>query len=290
MSNIFSSILDFPRKTLSEDLWKYESKQDLPTLNPDLRFVILSNAEKNLVPLGLNLKHCNLYGGSASYQWSYGTDIDVSLYASGWSDTISSNDVEKYQSNFKKSEIPYNGYVIHFFLKPPQDIEVEISDAVYDVFNEQWILPPLILPPEFDPDEYFKPFIRHAEQKAKKLDIDIGKLRRSWKILEKSSSALENSKEPDLVKDRIENEKQTIRVLFEKLANEFENVRNRRYALHDKLKEKMKENKNIGRFDRFQEPEIVWKYLDRSGYNDFLHKIYKVQTTNSLEKILNKYG
>ena len=289
-----ASILDFPRKTLSEDLWRYfttENKhENLPKLKPDLRLLILNSIDKYLTVLKLNLLHTNLYGGAASYQWSPGSDIDVSVYADGWPENISKEAVEKYQAFFKNVEIPYNGFTIHLFLKPPLEEDIEVADAVYDILEDEWVLPPLILPQDFDPDEYFKPFINTAEDKAKKLDKDIGILKRSWKLLEKSSEALPLAEEPEIVKDRIEKEKVTIKALIEKLAVSYLAIRKKRYALHDKLREKLKEDDTLDRFERFQEPEIIWKYLDRAGYTEFLHKLYTLEKDNEVDTVLDKYG
>lgn len=292
LKKINASILDFPRKTLSEDIWVYstnDKKNELPRLSSQLRFLILRSIEKNLRSLNLSLQHSNIYGGAASYQWSENSDIDVSVYASGWPANITSQQVEKHQEFFKKIEIPYMGFKIHLFLKPPNSEDVEVADAVYDIINDEWVLPPLLLPEGFDPDIYFKPFIGAAEAKAKKLDLDIGKLQRSWKSLEKASGAIRDAEDPSMVKDRIEKEKNIIRVLTDRLATSFLVLRNSRYALHDKLKQKLLEDKTLGRFERFQQPEIVWKYLDRAGYLDFLHTLYKIKEDNRLEKILAKY-
>jgi len=292
MQKTNASILDFPRNTLSEDIWQYSGEkkhEELPKLKHNLRYTIISNIEKYLKTLNLSLVGTNLYGGAASYQWSPSSDIDVSIYAAGWPEGISADTVEKYQAFFKDIEIPFSGYEIHLFLKPPHDVDMEVADAIYDILQDEWVLPPLILPNDFDPDEYFKPFIKSAEEKAKKLDQDIGKLQRAWKTLEKASEALPQAAEPEVVKDRIEKEKEVIRYLVNKLATSFLKTREKRYALHDRIKEKMIADPNVGRMARFQEPEIVWKYLDRAGYVEFLHKLYKLQHEKKLEQVLAKY-
>ena len=290
-----SGVLDFPRKTLSEDIWRYASSEgkekhnELPRLKPDLRSIILMNADKYLRSSGLCLEESNLYGGSASYQWSKGADIDVSLYASGWPENITQEEIEKRQNFFKEIEVEYYGMPIHFYLKPPQDQDIEVSDAVYNIVYDGWVLPPLILPQKFNPEEYFKPFIKIAEEKAKKIDLEVGRLRRSWKILKKAYLALDDKAEsPEIVDDQIEKEKRIIRGIVKNLAKSFVSIRNRRYALHDKLKEKIMGGEELKGLERFQEPEIVWKYLDLVGYTDVLHKIYKINENNWLDKMFDK--
>lgn len=284
-----ASILDFPRKALSEDLWLYETPQDLPRLRPDLRSLIITTANRNLQYLHLSLSACNLYGGAASYQWSENSDIDISLYASGWPQDIGINDVEKCQSFFKKLKVPYKGFEIHFFLKDPGEKNREIAEAVYDVLGDEWVLPPLVLPAGFDPDIYFKPFIKAAEDKCKKLDLEIGKLKRSWHTLLSASSAQTNAQDPAKVKDRIAKEKNLIKTLTYRLVDEYLTIREKRYALHDQLRNAMQCDQSVGRFARFQQPEIIWKYLDRSGYVEFLNKLHQTIDAHQLDTILNKY-
>lgn len=289
---ITSSILDFPRKTLSEDIWSYPTEDkvnELPQLKSSVKFLIESTADRYLSQLGLALLHCNIYGGAASYQWAHGTDIDVSLYAQGWPENISDDNIEKYQETFKKIELPYKDYEIHFFLKHPKDQNIEVADAVYDVLNDEWVLPPLILPDNFDPDDYFKPFLKVAEKKAKKFDEAFGKLQRSWSVMAKAAEAKKDAKEPELVNERIDKEKETIRDIITWLSDSFIAIRDKRYAMHDALREKMQKSSDVGRFERFQEPEIIWKFLDRAGYNDFLWKLHKLKSSNRLEKILDTY-
>jgi len=285
-----AGVLDFPRKELSKDVWRYDQDpaNELPRLKPDLRSLILMIADKYLQSVGLSLAGSNLYGGSASYQWSPFADIDVSLYATGWPENITKEEIEKRQEFFKQVEAEYYGMEIHFFLKPPHDKNIEVSDAVYDIVNDEWVLPPLILPKKFNPEEYFKPFIKVAENKAKKIDLEVGKMRRSWKTLKKAYVALDTAEYPEIIQDQIEKEKNIIRNIVQRLAAAFMSIRNRRYALHDKLKEKIANGEDVKGLERFQEPEIVWKYLDLIGYNDVLHKLYKINEKNLLTSMFNK--
>jgi len=285
-----ASILDFPRKTLSKDIWQYQEDtvDELPILKPEVKFLIESTVDRYLAQIGLKPIAINIYGGAASYQWSEGSDIDVSVYASEWAN-VSEEEIENNQNVFKNIEVPYKDFTIHFFLKKPHEKILEVSEAVYSIMDDEWVLPPLILPDDFDPDEYFKPFIKHAEKKAKKFDEEIGKLRRAWGILTKSSKAKKQAKNQDIVQKRIDEEKDIVRDLVTKLGDSFIKIREKRYAMHDALREKMDDDVELGRFERFQEPEIVWKYFDRAGYNDFLWKLYKIKHNNQLEKILSVY-
>jgi len=279
------SVLDFPRKTLPKDLWDYKDDESLPRLKKDLRGTLIAGAKKLLKPFDLELIDMNFYGGSASYQWSPGADIDISLYVE-WPESDNKKQTENIQEQFKDAAIPYKGHEIHFFLKNPED-KFEVADAVYDILNEEWILPPLILPKGFDPDDYFKPFIMEAEAKAKRLDEKLGMLSRSLSALHKASDSKSQAKEPEVVQRRINEEKDNVRQYMKYLAKEFWKTREARYAMHDALRGKVGRGElGIGRYERFQAPEIVWKYLDRAGYNDCLWHIYAMVKDNELEPFL----
>lgn len=281
-----AGILDYPRKTLPDALWQ-NPEQELPRLNKDLRDLIINKAKDVLTILGLKLRSVHLYGGAASFQWAEGTDIDVSLYVK-WDERGQDPEyVKQLQARFKDFEVPYHNYPIHYFLKGPEDqLATEVADAVYDVLRDRWILPPLILPQGFDPYDYFAPFIREAEKKANAMDEEIGELRRSWTIVKRSQEALRNAKEPEVVQERIAEEKAKIREITEDLVEEFIAIRERRYAMHDKLREKLESGENLERFERFQEPEIVWKYLDNTGYVDLLWAMHKALKAGKLEQAL----
>lgn len=284
---VLSSILDFPRKTLSQKLWVYDSPEDLPHLDPQLRDLILSKAKESLSHFNADLLGCLLYGGSASYQWTDGADVDCSLYID-WSKVKHS--FEEIEPYFKEIEIPFRGHPVHLFVKPPdQKDQFEVADAYYDVLHDEWVLPPLVLPKDFDPDEYFKPLIKAAHKKAEKIDLKIGELRRSWKVLEKAHDALPEARDMKAVQERIEIERKKALETAKWLADEFIKVREKRYALHDKIREQINQGKDVGRLARFQEPEVIWKYLDRAGYNDFLYKVRKALDSGALEAILKAY-
>jgi len=283
-----SSLLDYPRKTLSPALWVYESGEDcLPRLQPELKKSILDKATEELKKFDLKLKGVLLYGGSASYQWREGADVDVSLYVD-WPEGV---DPEKVQAHFKDIEIPFGGHPVHLYIKQPDqsDMQMEVADAVYDILHDRWLLPPLILPDDFDPDEYFKPFIKEAERKAEALDLKIGELRRSWSILYHAADAIKEARDPNVVRERLDEEKAKLKILIEELAMEFWDTRKRRYALHDALREKINQNLDLGRLERFQEPEVIWKYLDRSGYVDFLWGLYKIYSQGKVDDFLDTY-
>lgn len=281
------SILDFPRKTLPKDLWDYENKEDLPKLKPAVRSLILKHAKKAAASVDLPIIEVRLLGGSASYQWSPGTDIDVLLYVK-WPKGVSEDKVLDLRRDVYKTELEYEGYPITFYLKGPEELP-NATDAEYDITDDEWTLPPLILPQGFDPDVYFAPLIKVAENRARKFDTMIGELRRAWLRLKKDSQAKKTARDLSIVEKSVEEDKKIVKELIEKIARSFHTVKQNRRDMYDKLRARLAQDVEIGRFERFQEPEIVWKYLERSGYGDYLYKIYEIVEEDLLDDILAKY-
>lgn len=283
-----SSILDFPRKRLPEAIWEYLDEEELPHLRSELRERIFNKVRGELAKFGLSYHRIMLYGGSASYQWNPGADVDTSVYVK-WGGKYSNDQVEKIQDYFKKVEFEFGGHPVHFFLKAPdQEVPIEISDAAYDVTRDKWVLPPLVLPEDFDPEGFFKPFIKVAEKEAKHFDLELGELSRDYVTLRKHQEALPDVENQGLVQKRIHELVESVSHKISKLVGEYLDVREDRNSLYIKLREELLESGEISRMARFQEPEIVWKYLDRAGYLKVLDALKKLWDSGKLKEFLEQ--
>ena len=284
-AKVEAGLLDFPRKTLPPEVWLYEDDRPLPRLQPKLRAEILKEARYRLKKFGAQLVGVMLYGGAATYQYHRGADIDCSCYID-W-ETFD-GDEEILQEAFKNVEIPWDGYVIHLFVKPStQQEQVEVADACYDVLKDRWKLPPLILPKDFDPEVYFKPMIEMAEKKAEEIDLLMGKVSRQWAILKKALEAQkEGPRDPETVDERIEIQKLSVKQSIDKLVEEFTEVWVGRRRMHDELRKKFVLNQDVGRYERFQPAEVTWKYLDGAGYCEFLKLLSKAHEAGSIDNLI----
>ena len=284
LSSVTAGLLDFPRKILPPEVWLYDDKP-LPRLQPKLRAEILKEARYRLKKFGAKLVGIMLYGGAATYQYHRGADIDCSCYID-W-DTFE-GDEEILMEAFKDVEIPWDGYVIHLFVKPSdQQEQVEVADASYDVMRDRWKLPPLILPKDFDPEIYFKPMIEMAEAKAEEIDEMMGKVSRQWAILKKALEAQkEGPRDPEVIDDRIEIQKLSVKQAIDRLVEEFAEVWVGRRRMHDELRKKFVLDSNVGRYERFQPAEVTWKYLDQAGYCEFLKLLSKAHEAGTIDKLL----
>ena len=282
-----SGILDFPREKLPSSLWLYEAEQPFPRIQPELRALILREGRHRLSKFGAKLVGAILYGGAASHQYHEGADIDTSLYID-WK--TFEGDEEILQEAFKNIEIPYKGFKLHLFVKPSnQPEQVEVADAYYDVLHDEWKLPPLILPKDFDPEIYFKAFIEKAEKKAQTIDILMGRVSREWSKLKAAVQAIrEGARDEDAVRNRVELQKKILMNLVEELCREFVEVWVGRRRMHDEMRKRYVMERNIGKFERFQPPEVTWKYLDQAGYAEFLKVLAKANEEGVIKLLLDQ--
>lgn len=283
---ITAGLLDYPRKKLPEAVWLYEEDKPLPRLQPKLRSKILSEARYRLSKFGAKLIGCMLYGGAATYQYKEGADIDCSLYID-W-DSFK-GDEEIIQESFKQVQIPWDKYVIHLFVKPSnQQEQVEVADASYNVLKDEWVIQPLVMPKDFDPEIFFKPMLEIAEKKAEQIDLLMGDVGREWTKLKKMLRALkEGARDTHVVRDRAEITKKVLKDKISILAEEFAEIMVSRRRLHDQLRQKYVSNQSVGKYERFQLPEVLWKYLDEMGYCEFLKVLTKAEETGVIDKLLD---
>jgi predicted nucleotidyltransferase len=283
---ITAGILDFPRKKLPESVWKYEDDEPLPRLQPKLRALILNEARYRLSKFGAKIKGAMLYGGAATFQYHEGADIDCSIYVD-WDDF--EGDEELLQSAFKSVEIPWEGFVIHLFVKPSdQQEQVEVADASYNVLKDEWALPPLILPRDFDPNIYFAPMLEMAEKKAQKIDKLLGRVTREWAKLKTAVEARkEGPRDPEMVEKRVILQKVILKQEIDRLVEVFAEIWVGRKKMHDALRQKFVDQNHVDRFIRFQPPEVMWKYLDESGYVEYLKLLAKAHEEGVIDKLLD---
>lgn len=281
------SILDFPRAKLSSDIWETLPHEPFPKLKPELRSLILKESRYRLAQFGAKLEAANLYGGAAGYQYHPGGDIDVSLYID-WDKF--KGDGEILRDAMKAVEIPWGEYVLHLFVKPEDQQErVEVADAYYDVMKDKWKLPPLILPKDFDPNIYFQPFLEQAEQEAQDMDLALGHMNREFKKLKTAVQAKrDGARDPEVVQKRIDLQKHMLKDSIDQVVDRYLEIRQAREDLHLQLRKRMIQDESLGRFERFQPAEIVWKYLDEAGYGEYLKILSQACRKGVLDELIDQ--
>ncbi len=287
MEKVTAGILDFPRKTLPLDVWEYREDNPLPVLKTALRSLILRETHKRLSYFGATVLGINLYGGAAGYQYHKGGDIDCSIYIDH---ATFKGDFALMEKTFKKIEIPWGNYVLHLFVKPKdQPEQIEVADAFYSVTKDRWVLPPLILPKDFDPNVYMQSFVEIAETRAEMLYILMGKIGREWEKLKVAYKTRdEGARDPHVIERRVAIQKEILKDLIKDLRDDFIEIWTARKIMHDKLRNEYKNNLRAQSFARFQVPEVTWKYVEQSGYAEFLKVLVKAYDDGVIDQLMEK--
>lgn len=259
-NNAEESILDFPKSNLNEKIFDKEYN-----MNEYLRGTVIDDASYLLSSIGLKLTDMMFYGGSASFQYHENADIDISVYANWDNATVS---IEEAQEKIKEYEKIYFGHPVHFFLKSPSDEVSEVSEAVYDVLNDKWVKFPDKI--DIDPFEEFDKMIEVAEKEADSIGLAINRVERHQEIVKQLTVEKETSLNKEKVQSEIDKHQAEVDKLKLTLETTLEYLREKRNKLHVKLKSQDKKEKL-----RAYQEEITWKYLDKVGYLDIIHKLVK---------------
>lgn len=260
-----AGILDPFQPTLNECLWEGEN------LRPEIRQEIMQIAEELGQITGIKINDLLMYGGSAGYQYSGDSDIDVSVYPE-----IDENFTENYEKNlnvFRGRIEEICGLELHFFLKNQKEPELrEANENVYNITDNSWVTKPTRH--DFNPFEEWADKIMEAQEIEKMINSEMSLLEEYLVGLRGSGLGLET----------------TIPVL-DRFADIIRVLREKRKSEHLKLREKaIKEDISVE--DRATSNEIIWKYLDQVGLLkklDFIRKaVDQFEEKEELSPIINE--
>lgn len=250
-----SGILDSPKDHLNPDFFTPEK-----TLQDAFRGFVLRKVGSAQKKYSLYVRNVLFYGGSAGYQWSPTSDVDVSLYV-GWDGTP--EEYELLQEEFKSKEYPYKDYPVHIFLKPLSQKEpIEVNEAVYDILHNKWISEPQPFPKDFNVEEMFAQELEDAEvlrqTYAHRLDDLLAKIEDypNW--------------------DDAKTQARCIIEDLHYLYTEYKKLREARDAEYVGLREKLLKNGHIDPLERYAPAEINWKYLDKHKILNTMRGAYEL--------------
>jgi hypothetical protein len=256
-----SSILDLPTKELPPDVWTAD-ESGLPHLNPELRKLIIDYIEQEAKMFGLDVWAVHIYGGSATFQWAPGADIDVSIFAK-----YDEKEYESLKDYFKQIHIPYKEFEIHFFLKPQGASIHEAADASYDVLSDCWIVKPE-RPEDGDPFELYPELLEYAEYTATKIDVKLSEFDRKLAIYKRTKKQQPHVNDDNDYHHRLKKlEIELDRLEFE-IDGAIQSLRSARDDYHKKIIDQIHPNRIV-----FE--EVVYKYLDMTGVNQHQYESLK---------------
>lgn len=185
---VSESSIDFPQKDLDLDVWNKEN--NIYIIKPEVKRKILGVIDKypdmdliDIAAAGISkAATIHIVGSIATNQYLDTSDIDVHIAVSKDADFHGDEVFQKKIGtwfNVNRDEI--DGYIekhpieVYLQYNPAQDL---MSDGVYDLLADKWIIRPKIAPSNYDPYSDFSHIaddIRNAVQNA---DVLLGELKR----------------------------------------------------------------------------------------------------------------
>ena len=274
----YESIIDFPKKKVCEDLWEY-TDDNTYYLKDEMKSKIIETLE--LYPtLKLNdiVTGIRIVGSITTNLYSEDSDIDVHI-------TIPTKDLpkEKTFEDWQKDIVKfYNDNPVKVNQHPiqiyPQDnfFQDLLSDGVYDVINNEWLVEPNNKNQSYNPYEFFKDIFTEVQKYAKKIDLDIGELKRDikdYEIIKDALSKLDNENKKKL-KKYLENKYDEINSDIENLLKDKLMMKNMRK--HTSQPKNEKDIQKLKKDKIWLRTNAIFKFIAKYGYLQFITDIEKM--------------
>lgn len=288
---LLESSVDYPRPTLSEEVW--DKSGDSYTIKSDVKSKILDIIEqypnRDLIDLAEEedgVPTIHIVGSIGTNQYIEETDIDVHIVVDNNDDVYGD---EEYQKEVKKwfdeHRDELGGYIgshpIEVYLQylPEQEM---MSDSVYHLINEEWIIGPKILPEDFDPYEEYSDIFDDVAQEVEDADKLLGELKRDVIDYEVIQSAVEHMSEDQKqrLKDRLQAKLNDIEDTIEELYGERKEwVEMRKQASRPETVKQARED--IGLAKKWKDTNALFKMISRYHY---------MKTIGDLQKLIDDDG
>jgi len=181
--SLLESIIDFAKEKLPTNVWIKDGENY--TINPQVKKKVY-NVMGEYPDLNLKdiAKEIRIVGSIGTNQFLDDADIDVHIVPDLSKLPGMKNpeewvrDVFKwYKQNRKQADAFIDKHPIEFYLQlvPEQDL---MSDSVFDLEKEEWVVGPGIMPMAFDPYEKFKDLIDTVGEVVGGIDKLMGELKR----------------------------------------------------------------------------------------------------------------
>jgi len=276
------SSIDYPRPDLDLQVW--EKEDNYYFLREEVKNKILSLLDKYSEYDLLHLtREVRIVGSSGTNLYVDDSDIDVHLIPKDFS-MWDEKEVKKVMDWFAKNE-EIDKYVgnhpieVYIQLNPSQDL---MSAAVYDVWEDKWIIGPKIVPLDYDPYIDFSYILPDVQQAVQEADILMGELKRDvidYDVIKKAMQKLPVEYKKKL-QFRLQNKLQEIEKDIEQLyAKRKQWVDARHKASRPETPEQAKEDVELAR-----------KWRDTNALFKFINRYHYLRAIKDLEKLVKDDG
>lgn len=283
MNQLFDRVLressiDFPRPDLDLQVW--EKEDDVYFLREDVKDKILvllhQYPEFDLLHYTQEVR---IIGSIGTNLYIDDSDIDVHLIPTDFS-MWDEKKVKKVMDWFAKNEkldkfVGKHPIEIYVQLMPAQDL---LSPAVYNVWEDEWVVGPVIVPLTYDPYEEFSHLEKDVRRIVQDADILVGELRRDvidYDVIKNAMEHLPREHKKRLLtklRNKLEEIEKDIKQLYVK-RGEMVDIRFTRVPEEAK--------KDVEQAQRWKDANAIFKFTNRYQY---------LRAIGDLEKLLKDDG
>ena len=233
-----------------------------------------------------------LTGSSTTNQFDRDSDIDVTVVVDfdklrecfsvvGYSEYSNSElmrNIKDIISKINGFKIEGTNHEVNYYVVSDKKKVIDFAnfDSVYDIFSGEWVVPPVLVPLDYDAESTFPEEFREATEIARSLDVELGDVRRDSEKVSHFLEKLEKVPEEDRARLR-----RKIEDAAKKLDRDIKNI----VRIYNKILYKRRRGfqKNLDlREDgyitsRNWSPEnIKYKWLERWKYIELIKEIDKI--------------
>ncbi len=202
LEKIEESSIDFPRESLDSAVWDLEGK--IPILRADVKKKILAILERYPdVPLLEIAEEIRIVGSIGTNQFLPTADLDCHIIPKNleeWDEEKTNKVIRWFNENRDEIDgrIKAHPLEVYIQLNPSQDL---MSDGVYDLLKDVWLVGPKIVPMSSDPYNDFSHIADDIRDTVEDADKLFGELKRDVIDFEVITDAMEQMSGED--KDRL---------------------------------------------------------------------------------------
>lgn len=294
--NISSSVIDYVRPTLNPQLW--DLNNTTPKLLPGIKTDILKNLTDACEKSGLKrpfqwITGFVLSGSSACYNYKEDGDLDIDItydeavlrHLYPEFSKLSEQDVREYirKAIYKANNKPVGSTGLHYSFMVLDRGDVADSEGLYDLFTDRWLRGPVKIPENFDPDKAFILQKAQAERIASEIDLLIGQIVRKVDDLKKIDLYVQHH-------GRLSARRVAMVMQLRGLCEELD----RWHTAINQLTVMAKAGINpsyptLALSWNWDEKQIVFKYLARSGYHRPIRMLYKLLEDDPYKKLVDSF-
>ena len=288
---IKESVIDYPRLTLSPDVWDLGGEDEY-ILKPSVKDKIFEVIRKYPeFPLEDVIEDVRIVGSICTNQYLDDSDIDVHIIPK--EDSLPEpktpeewvKDIFKwYKDNREEIDAFIAEHPIEIYLQlvPEQDF---LSDGVYSVKEDEWLVGPKLKPVTFDPYEVFEGILEDVRASVKNVDLLLAELRRKVISYEVVRDAIKKLpvEDKEALKARLESKVESMeQIIRELMADKLEWIEARREASLPPSPEEALYDIELAK--RWGKANAIFKFIDRYNYLRLISDLEKMLEDDKLSE------